>query len=70
LLKSSSTTNNPTVRSGATHPVEIAIDRPIGIAAANHGPMKGINLNVVARIPHRMALGTPIRYSPPPTQMP
>jgi hypothetical protein len=48
-------------RLGASQPVEMAIARPTGIAAAIHGPMKGMNRKVMARIPHRMALGTPIR---------
>src|SRR5687768_18323206 len=49
LLKSSRAMNSPTVRMGANQPVEMAIDRPIGIAAAIHGPMYGINLNAAAR---------------------
>jgi hypothetical protein len=42
LLKSSSTTNSPTVKIGAPQPVEIASDRPIGIAAAIHGAIRNL----------------------------
>jgi type III restriction enzyme len=46
---------------GGTQPVEMAIARPIGIAAASQGPRYGINLKVVAKIPHRTALGKPMK---------
>src|SRR5687767_8486411 len=47
LVKSSRAINSPNVRMGATQPVEIARDRPIGIDAAIHGPMYGMNLRTV-----------------------
>ncbi len=70
LLKSSKTTNSAIVMAGGNQPAEIAIDRLIGMAAAIHGPMYGMNRSVVAMIPHRIAAGTPTKNNPTVTEIP
>ena len=64
LLNNSRTMKRESVNTGAVHDGATVKEINTGNDAAIHGPTYGMNRSTVDNVPHKMAFGTPMKYSP------